>query len=53
MLGAGFLLFVTGTGLATAKGVGSEGKLNPKILAVSIALAIIGAACWTLAVYRA
>lgn len=53
VLGAGFGLFLAGLGLAVRQGLGPEGRLNARILALSGLIALLGVACWTLAVFRA
>ena len=53
LLGVGFGLFAAGLGLFAARGLSPSGKISGRGLWVSLALAMVGVACWTLAVYRA
>jgi hypothetical protein len=53
VLACGFVLFAVGLALAARGGVAPDGRLSPRKLAVSVAIALVGVACWTLAVYRA
>jgi hypothetical protein len=49
----GFVLAVTGLVLTALRGVAPDGRLALKPARVAVLLAVLGAACWTLAVLRA
>ena len=53
LLGVGFSLFGLALGLLFARGVSPNGKISVRGLWVSAIVALVGVACWTLAVYRA
>lgn len=53
VLGLGFGAFASGLGLSVARGIATDGRANPRMLALSAVLTLLGAACWTLAVFRA
>jgi hypothetical protein len=55
VLGAGFGSFAAGLALALGAlgGVSAEGRPPARKLLLSVALALVGVACWTLAVFRA
>lgn len=53
VLGAGFLLSLAGLALFAFRGLDETGKLSPVRARLGLALFVIGAACWTLAAYRA
>lgn len=53
VLGAGFFLSATGLGWAGLRGTTQEGGLSLREVALGLSVAVIGAACWTLAVYQA
>jgi hypothetical protein len=53
LLIAGFLTVAAGLGLVAVRGVTPDGQLRLARAKLGIALALLGAACWTLAVWRA
>jgi hypothetical protein len=53
LLGAGFVLAALGLGWAALRGVGESGRVIRRELGLGLAVATIGAACWTLAVFQA
>lgn len=53
ILGAGFALTALGLGIFAFRGISREGKFLRARAGLGLALAILGAACWTLAVYKA
>jgi hypothetical protein len=53
VLGLGFLLALVGLGLSAFRGLSATGKLSFSRARVGLLLLAIGAACWTLAAYRA
>lgn len=53
VLAVGFGLFLAGLGLAVHRAVGADGRVDARMLVISVAVALVGAACWTLAVVRA
>jgi len=53
VLGAGFVLFAGGLLVAVRRGVGEDGRISTRFLLLSAGVALLGVACWTLAVYRA
>jgi hypothetical protein len=53
VLGAGFSLALAGLALFAFQGLDKAGKISMRRAQVGLALFAIGAACWTLAAYRA
>ncbi|MEI9951241.1 MAG: hypothetical protein WDO74_20225 [Pseudomonadota bacterium] len=53
VLGAGFLLALAGLGLFAFRGLNRTGKLSFQRARLGLLLFAIGAACWTLAAYKA
>jgi hypothetical protein len=53
VLGAGFLLALAGLALFAFQGLDKAGKVRARRAQVGLALFAIGAACWTLAAYKA
>jgi hypothetical protein len=53
VLGAGFGLFSAGLGLFALRGLTPAGKISGRAGWAALGLAVMGVACWTLAVYRA
>ena len=53
VLGAGFLLALSGLGLFAFQGLDRSGKVSFGRARLGLALFAIGAACWTLAAYKA
>ena len=53
VLGGGFLLALFGLGLFAFQGLDKAGKVSARRGQVGLALFAIGAACWTLAAYKA
>jgi hypothetical protein len=53
VLGVGFLLALAGLGLCAFRGLGPSGKLALRRARLGLLLLAIGAACWTLAAYKA
>jgi hypothetical protein len=53
VLGAGFLLALAGLALFAFQGLDKMGKVSARRAQVGLALLAIGAACWTLAAYKA
>ena len=53
LLGGGFLLALLGLGLFAFQGLDKAGKVSARRGQIGLALFAIGAACWTLAAYKA
>ena len=53
VLGLGFLLALTGLGLTAFRGLDAGGQVSLARARWGLLLLVIGAACWTLAAYRA
>ncbi len=53
VLGAGFLLALAGLGLFAFQGLDKAGQVSVRRAQLGLALFAIGAACWTLAAYKA
>src|SRR5260221_3342413 len=53
VLGAGFALFPAGLGSLVLRGISPSGRVSRQWVAISALVALAGAACWTIAVYRA
>ncbi len=53
VLGAGFLLALLGLGLFAFQGLDKAGAVSVRRAQVGLVLFVIGAACWTLAAYKA
>ena len=53
VLGGGFLLALLGLALFAFQGLDKAGKVSVRRAQVGLALFVIGAACWTLAAYKA
>jgi hypothetical protein len=53
VLGAGFLLALAGLALFAFQGLDKAGKVSVRRAQVGLALFALGAACWTLAAYKA
>jgi hypothetical protein len=53
VLGVGFLLSLVGLALSAARGLDASGKLSLGRARLGLLLLAIGAACWTLAAYKA
>ncbi|HVU01112.1 MAG TPA: hypothetical protein VHE30_05145 [Polyangiaceae bacterium] len=53
VLSLGFAVFGLGLGLFATRGLGPTGALSRRWTFVSLGLCLLGAACWTLSVYRA
>jgi hypothetical protein len=53
VLGAGFLLALTGLGLFAFQGLGKAGTVSLRRAQLGLILFVVGAACWSLAAYKA
>ena len=53
MLGTGFLLALAGLALFAFRGLDKTGRISVRRAQLGLALFAIGAACWTLAAYKA
>lgn len=53
LVALGFLLMTCGLGWSAARGIGKDGRVFGRALALGAALLVLGVACWTFAVYRA
>jgi hypothetical protein len=49
----GFALAVAGLVVTVLRGVGKDGRLVPAHARLGFALTLIGAACWTIAAWKA